>query len=78
MALYIKQVNALLHHPFVSNATSKATSPDYVSLLQHNPILVGIQGDHGVVEVEVVREVEEAMDPNVLYIKHKPLTLQNL
>ena len=78
MVLYIKLENALLPHLFVSNVTNKAIFPDYVNLLPYiNPVLIGIQGDHGMVEVEAATEMEKVEDPNVLYTKQKLQTLQN-
>ena len=57
----------------------KGHFPDYVGLLpQCNRVLIGMQGDHDMVEVEVVTEVEKAMDPNVLCVKQRLQTLQNL
>ena len=76
--LYIKSGSALQHLLFVSNVTNKAIILGLVSLRinlpQVHPILIGIQGDHGTAEVEVV----EAMDPSMLYMKLKQLILQNL
>ena len=65
---YTKLGSALQHLLFVSNATNKAITQGYVrlSLLpQLHPIPIGIQGDHGMAEVEAT----EAMDPNMLYMK---------
>ena len=75
--LYIKLGSALQHHLFVSNATNKTIFPEHVGLLpQVHLIPIGIQGDHGVAEVEAT-EVVEAVDPNVLHVKLKHLILQN-
>ena len=58
---------------------NKAIFPVYVSLnllQQVHPVPIGIQGDHGIAEVEAT-EVVEAMVPNLLYMKLKHLILQN-
>ena len=78
VALYIKLVNALLPHPFVSNATNMAIFPDYADLPSVHLVPIGIQGDHGMAEVEAATEVEKDMDTNLLYIKLRHLILQNL
>ena len=78
--LYTKLGSALQHLLFVSNVTNKAIFQGYVSpslLPQVHPIPIGIQGDHGMAEVEAT-EVVEAMDPSVQYMKLKHLILQNL
>ena len=77
--LYTKLGNALQHLLFVSNVTNKTIILGYVCLKinllpQVHPIPIGIQGDHGTAEVEVV----EAMDPSMLCMKLKQLILQNL
>ena len=69
--------NTQQHHLFVSNVTNKAIFQGYVHLPQVHPIPIGIQGDHGMAEVEVI-EAREAVDPNVLHMKLRYLTLQNL
>ena len=62
-------------HLFVLSVTNKDIFPDYASLLpQVNPVSIGIQGDHGMVEVEATTEVEKAVDPNMLYMKLIPDT----
>ena len=62
----------------VLNVTNKATMPNCAIpkfiLPQVHQISIGIQGDLGTAEVEVV----EAVDPNVLYMKPKQLILQNI
>ena len=68
--LYIKLENALQHHLFVSNVTNKAIFQGYVNLPQVHPVSIGIQGGHGMAEVEAAREV--------LYMKLRHLILQNL
>ena len=77
--LYTKSGIALQHLLFVSNVTNKAIILGYVGLKinllpQIHPIPIGIQGDHGVAEIEVVK----AMGPSMLYMKLKQLILQNL
>ena len=74
--LYIKSENAQQHHLFASNVTNKAIFQGYVYLPQVHPVPIVIQGDHGMAEVEVI-EATEAMDPDMLYMKLKCLTLQN-
>ena len=76
--LYTKQENAPLPHLFVSSVTSQAIFPDYAGPPSVHPVPIGIQGDHGAAEAEATIEAREAVDPSVLYVKLRHLTLQNL
>ena len=78
LELYTELGSALHHLLFVLNVTNKAIMPRCVilkfSLPQVHQIPIGIQGDLGMAEVEVV----EAVHPSMLYMKLKQLILQIL
>ena len=78
VVLHTKLGSALHRLQFVTSATNKAIMPNCVvpgfNLPQVHQLPIKIQADLGMAEVEAV----EAVDPNMLCMKLKPVILQNL